>query len=478
MTEKPSPRPFMRSTWPVLTGLALGLACTAPFGQGNEVSLSPDDDTTLPDDDTTPDEVHLSDEVYGVVLVVIDTLRADLLPCGSSAGTMPFAESIMGEGACFPLAFSTSSWTTPGTVSLLSGLHVDTHGMLEPNVHVPEQIRILPDMTRIYDFFSVQKSANNLASDGGIELRFDAEYNENNKDGYMPSDLDAVVVTDVETALFEHDLGGTHPRFALHIQMASPHTPYCPPGSTGTVFETDSGSVDFCDEGDRQAIVRAAEAGDEAIIQAAREFYRQEAAYADAQLEELWTRFEDHGLLDRTLFIVTSDHGEAFGEHDCWGHDQGVPVHQTQVPLLVWGPGVPKGVVVPGLVSGVDVLPTALDYLGIPVGPNLEGRSLRPLIEAPTPTPPYRAFMRDLLPGHDAVADGVIATSVDGTLWAMLRSEGEEDRVYHFEVDPQQTTDLAGTPEAKEAEALLGDMLLDKPLAWEDWLAWFKGKSP
>ncbi|GEM_PF-248217 len=105
--------------------------------------------------------------------------------------------------------------------------------------------------------------------------------------------------------------------------------------------------------------------------------YYDSIAYTDRFLSKMWKGFEERGLLDNTVFVFIGDHGEGFGEHGRWQHDQTIYEEGLRVPLLVVGPGVPKNKVQKGLWQNVDVLPTVLDALGLEVAAgDLPGKSL------------------------------------------------------------------------------------------------------
>jgi arylsulfatase A-like enzyme len=111
--------------------------------------------------------------------------------------------------------------------------------------------------------------------------------------------------------------------------------------------------------------------------------YDAEVRYADAHVGAIVRALQARGLWDTTLFILTADHGESLGEHDYYfAHGWYVSDDQLRVPLLVHGPGIPRGRRVRQTVSLVDVAPTVLDLLGLPPAPPAEGETLRPLLTA------------------------------------------------------------------------------------------------
>ena len=100
-------------------------------------------------------------------------------------------------------------------------------------------------------------------------------------------------------------------------------------------------------------------------------------AYIDACLDELFGRLKQLGLYTNSLIIVTSDHGQSFGEKGLVGHGSSVYQEQVHVPLIIKYPGAVRGEVRTDLASHVDLLPTILDALGYEAAASLPGHSLR-----------------------------------------------------------------------------------------------------
>ena len=114
--------------------------------------------------------------------------------------------------------------------------------------------------------------------------------------------------------------------------------------------------------------------------------YDAEIASADAQVGRLLGALRSDGRLDDTLVVVAADHGEMLGEHGELTHGFFIYEAATHIPLIVSGPGVPAAVV-SEQVRIVDVMPTALSLLGIPVPKQVQGTDLMPLVPRPAPRP-------------------------------------------------------------------------------------------
>lgn len=119
-------------------------------------------------------------------------------------------------------------------------------------------------------------------------------------------------------------------------------------------------------------------AEDEAHVRAV---YDGAAAYADTQLGLLLAGLQERGVLDRAWLVVFSDHGEALGEGGHWNHCCGVSDAEAHVVLMVRAPGgAGGGRRVPALVELVDVMPTVLEWAGVPAPTGIHGRSLGPAL--------------------------------------------------------------------------------------------------
>ncbi len=105
--------------------------------------------------------------------------------------------------------------------------------------------------------------------------------------------------------------------------------------------------------------------------------YSGEIHYADRELGRVFKELDVDGVLDQTLFVFTSDHGDSLGEHGERTHGLFIYEATTRVPLLMAGPGVPVGRRVDATVRTADIVPTVLELLGLPGGRDLDGRSLR-----------------------------------------------------------------------------------------------------
>ena len=284
-----------------------------------------------------------------VVIVTIDTLRADRLGCyGARDVATPRLDRIAAQGALAVEASAHVPLTRPSHVSLFTGLLPSEHGIRD-NVSpaVVPQVPLLAELFRKNGFATgAFVSSVVLESQSGLDRGFDVY-----ADRFEGASGDAQFLNTVqkkgedtiaEAVAWLARAGGR--RVFLWLHLYEPHDPYEPPEPYASRY--------------------------------AGRPYDGEVAWTD----ELVGRFEDAlgslGLRDDTALVVTSDHGEGLGEHDEALH--GFFVYQTtlRVPFLVRAPGIPPGRRLERTVRLVDVFPTVLELAGLERAPG--ARALRP----------------------------------------------------------------------------------------------------
>ena len=185
----------------------------------------------------------------------------------------------------------------------------------------------------------------------------------------------------------------------------------------------------------------------------ARDCYDDCIAYLDDQLGRLLETLRGQGLLDNTLVIITSDHGESFGVHGVFGHGGSLFLDEVAVPLVMLGPGVPTSVVADP-VSLRDLPATVVDQLGLASDSPFPGRSLSPLWRSTpgqSPTETSLAFSEIALPiafePQDAsvLARRGVQMSLVASGRHYIRYGSGAERIYDLTVDPYETTNLIGS---------------------------------
>lgn len=317
------------------------------------------------------------DDHPNVILIVMDTVRADHLSVyGYERNTSPALAEFSRTALCYTLAMSTSSWTLPSHASIFTGLMPSEHGSGYRWDHERDRVRIRP-LSEAYTTLAEALADNGYRTGGilsnhvplrevlGVAQGFQY-YNSLPRvdlDTARPRALapslwfatlvqkftgqmrlgyefrDATVIN--ELALDWLDESSDRP-FFLFLNYADPHEPY----RAHPEFDAQLG---IAPREDRPAMDR----------------YDSEIAYLDAQLGLLFSELKRRDVFDSALIIVTSDHGEAFGEHGHTGHLNSVYQEEVHVPLIVRYPGGTRSGLVGTPVSNKNIYDWVLDAAGV-----------------------------------------------------------------------------------------------------------------
>lgn len=287
-----------------------------------------------------------------VLLVTIDTLRADHVGCyGDAKAATPSLDRLAARGTRFAAAIAHVPLTTPSHASILTGLTPLRHGIRDNGgFALPDGIPTLASVLkqsgyRTAAFVSGFPLDRRFGLGRGFDLYDDRlPYGDDpRRAAYVERRADAT--TDAALRWLGALEGKDARPWLAWVHYFDPHAPYEPPAEYRTRF--------------------------------ADRLYDGEVAFVDAQIGRLVGWLEAGRLRDRTVVLVTADHGESLGEH---GEDtHGVFVYDAtlKVPWIMAGPGIPEGRTAGTVARGIDVTPTLLDLAGKPAPRSMEGRSLR-----------------------------------------------------------------------------------------------------
>ena len=323
-----------------------------------------------------PTERHA---VRRVVLLVVDTLRADALAFASStAAPTPAIDALAREGVVFSAAHANSPWTLPSMVSLLSGTPPETHGMLRETLRVPRQLPLLAEQMRLAGYRTAGLCRNPVLQ---RHVGLDRGLDEFLCDGPPPlrtplggallararHDPKERIESDRELTELALEWIGEHADedFFLWLQYYDPHTPYEPPADLLPAEPAPPGmGARFLHMGAVRQGALVLDAGERDWIRA---LYAAEVRETDRRIGELVEGLRARGLLEDTLIVLTSDHGEEFWEHGSVEHGHTLYGELLRVPLLVRlpaGAGAGRVVEHPVLISQVPR--TIFEICGLP----------------------------------------------------------------------------------------------------------------
>jgi arylsulfatase A-like enzyme len=275
-----------------------------------------------------------------VVVILIDTLRADRLGCyGYEPPTSPAIDALAARGIRYERAFASSSWTWPSTASLLTGLTPPEHGLTDrSSCYLAHELATLPETFVRAGYWTAAYSSNPLVS---TSYNFNQGFDVFEEFGMVPT---ADFLPRVLSWIEEH----ADERFLLYLHITDPHGPYQPDMELAVhlVAEKPEGY----EHGTAKDLLTRRQNGeevDEELLAACEAYissrYDGEVRVADEAVARLLARIDGLGLTDKTIVALTSDHGEEFMDHWRNGHGNQLYDELVRVPLVLAGPGLPSG---------------------------------------------------------------------------------------------------------------------------------------
>lgn len=387
-------------------------------------------------------------QVDNVILISVDTLRADRLGCyGYPEGTSPALDRLAADGVRFAQAISHSPWTTPSHMSLMTSLHPTTHTVTQGWKEfrrfskgkggyrvLPERVTTLAQVLHGHGFRTLAITGGGTV---GAALGFDRGFDDYRSGARKLSPevwsrLQSLLDDDDQRSffLFFHTFEVHAPY--LHVDDAAPLLTAAEEAELRHFIATHPEMT----EGQLKRYL-----SDRGLLRVdiTSRLYDGGIRYTDWFLGRFFDALEERGLWERTLIVVTSDHGEEFADHRA---DKFYNVHchtlydeLLHVPLILRAPGrFSDGRVVRQQVRLIDVAPTILDLLKIPVPDQMQGISLVPVMEGRADTGPLPAYSEALCIGPE---------------WKSLRTEH-----YKYMVGFGKVTERMGIPGVPQGERL------------------------
>lgn len=277
-----------------------------------------------------------------VLLITIDTWRYDRLGIHDHGLVKtPHLDKMAAQGANFRRAFAHNPTTLASHANILTGATPLYHGVSDNDgFKLHGTFLTMAEHLKTYDYSTAAFVGSAVLSQAvGLDQGFDLYVEPTESPDFIAGQV-------IKNTL--RWMKAQQKKWFCWVHLWDPHSPYSPPSPFDEQYRNDP--------------------------------YSGEVAYVDAQLGKLFGSMADRNLLQRSLVIITGDHGEAFGEHGEFEH--GIFAYNTtiHIPLILWGKPIFQSAI-KDYVSHVDIFPTVCDSLGIPHPDQLQGESLLPLLK-------------------------------------------------------------------------------------------------
>jgi arylsulfatase A-like enzyme len=368
-----------------------------------------------------------------VIIYLVDALRADHLGCyGYLRPVSPRIDAFAREAALFRHTVAQSPWTRPSTTTLLTGLYPRTHKVNNLRHKLSEQALTLAEMLRAKGYRTAGFVTNgNVSARHGLGQGFEIYK-------LLPDEHGSAADVNARVAVWLRRGWTEDTPFFLYLHTIEPHAPYDPVPAFRQRFAPEVHDAILT----KMEIFRLLELGKVVptpeMLRSFLDLYDAEIATNDAAFGDLIDLLVRRGLWENTVVVFVSDHGEEFLEHGAWQHGSTLHNELLDVPLIVRAPGTgPR--TVQRQVQQVDVVPTVLDLLGLPVPPVVEGHSLVPWMTggAPDSEPEAAAYSWLSL-------DGSRVAAVTTPAWRLINDLGNHRRyLYDRQTDPGEHRNVA-----------------------------------
>ncbi|MFN2427707.1 MAG: sulfatase, partial [Candidatus Binatia bacterium] len=394
---------------------------------------------------------------YNVVLISIDSLRADHLGAyGYERDTSPTMDSLARDGVLFRHSISTTSWTLPAHMSLLTGRSLLGHGVVSDDRSLPASVPTVAEgfQNGGYETHAIV-SAPYVHSRYGFARGFDdyddrTIYFETNEDSYR-----SVTAPRVLDATDSYLARTRDAPFFLFLHFWDVHYDYAPGPPYDSMFDPDyAGKVD----GNNFYFDPAIRAGmDRRDLEHLVALYDGEIRLVDDHIARLRATLERLGIAERTIIAIVSDHGDEFFEHGNKGHHRTLYEEVLHTPFVLHVPGRrPSTGQVTAEASLLDVGPTLLSLAGLERPAGSEGRDFSGLYTgAPLPNP-------------GPVVAELYRTGTRNVQVAQI--DRRRKVIHHFQRRSLEVFDLASDPGEQRTLAPRGEVALPEVATLKDWL--------
>ena len=398
-----------------------------------------------------------------VILISIDTLRADHVGIyGYYRNTTPSIDNFASKSILFENAIAQASWTLPSHTSIFTSLYPPSHGVLGIEDSLAKNITTISKILKSNGYTTaafiggVQWFSPEYGLDKGFDTYDLINYSKTRLEGLKRS---SIYFLDRTNPVYNWLSLNKNKKFFLFFHTYSVHDPYVTTNYYSRIFDTDyKGKMldsedellnvtwdvwernyskkdlnKFLKEVVRPLLESRTNYSDQKDVNHLIAVYDGKILRTDGFVGLLLNTISDYGLLNNTIIIVSSDHGEEFGEHGKFGHAQQLYEETIHVPLIIYNPEIQKGIRVKTQAQLIDVVPTILDMLDIRVSKQFQGKSLLPTMLVQN----SRDFNNYVFSFHGDML------SIRTNEWKLIFRVNGKHELYNLISDPNEKNNLA-----------------------------------
>ncbi len=424
-------------------------------------------------------------KISDLCILILDTTRGDFISSNSfpEENTIHI-DKLASAGLSCKEAYSAATWTPPGHISIFTGKYPSQHGNAGKE-HMPEELISITEILCQHGYFCVGFNNNTLAGRSiNLTQGFDLEYTVWRErkiyplwiaisGRYLHNDYGASATLEASLEMFNW-IKKRDGHLFLYINLNEPHLPYLihEPYFSSIVDQSILENItnlqeliELCNSSFNAPFESSIfENFNEESYTFIENAYASEIAYIDKEIGEFTSRLEYLNYFDETLLIITSDHGEALGEHDSWGHPSLVPflMNSTlRIPLIMRYPKVIVPQTNAQYVSNIDIFPTVLNIMGYEecIPNDVQGFNILD-IDQNQNRPIMSEWIRDDDWGY-CIFDGAFKAIVNRSQELDVLNV-EDTLLFRIDIDPNELNNLYPVfPD-------IGDSLILKALNWRE----------
>jgi arylsulfatase A-like enzyme len=317
------------------------------------------------------------------VLITLDATRKDVLGCyGNTKNLSPFIDSMQDKSIIFTNGQAIGPYTQASFPGILTSSYYLEYG--RPSGLAPQRT-LISEILQKYGITTVAFHSNPfLTEDLGWNRGWDVFYDSMDEEeepelAYVRGN---VINAKVEDWLTSHVGSGEYNRFFLWLHFMDVHEPYMPSKQYIEMVEPSLGVPPHEMYSLFETLLKR-DASDPGKVELLKRLYDIQVREVDTYVQEFFNHLQRLGVMEDTVIIITSDHGDEFNEHGGLSHDDKMYSELIDIPLIIYDPTRTKGDICDKLVSNIDIPPTIIYLFGLDPLPDFEGTSLLPIVDYP-----------------------------------------------------------------------------------------------